>query len=173
MIPHPAKKHRGGEDSYFVCTGDLHGQGLGQGLSVTGVADGVGGWANHGVDAGLYARELMSHCFDYFCHTSEMGDAASSSSCCSPSLVAGLEYAHGHTTCLGSSTACLVLLEQAPAPAPAPAPTEVSTAAIEPVGYLHSANLGDSGYLLLRPKPSECMYEVVYESEPQVPSSEQ
>lgn len=51
MIPHPAKEDRGGEDAYFI--GD-------QGTAV-GVADGVGGWAEVGVDPGLYSRELMGH----------------------------------------------------------------------------------------------------------------
>jgi protein phosphatase PTC7 len=51
MIPHPAKADRGGEDAYFVCP---------RGLCM-GVADGVGGWAEVGVDPGLYSRELMAH----------------------------------------------------------------------------------------------------------------
>ncbi len=29
-----------------------------------GVADGVGGWARHGIDAGEYARQLMSNAWD-------------------------------------------------------------------------------------------------------------
>ncbi|KAJ8542919.1 hypothetical protein K7X08_005442 [Anisodus acutangulus] len=50
-LPHPAKAKTGGEDAHFICT-------LTQAI---GVADGVGGWADLGIDAGLYARELMSH----------------------------------------------------------------------------------------------------------------
>eukprot|EP00240_Pyramimonas_obovata_P004297 CAMPEP_0118927678 /NCGR_PEP_ID=MMETSP1169-20130426/5098_1 /TAXON_ID=36882 /ORGANISM="Pyramimonas obovata, Strain CCMP722" /LENGTH=383 /DNA_ID=CAMNT_0006869497 /DNA_START=344 /DNA_END=1495 /DNA_ORIENTATION=- len=48
-IPHPDKKEKGGEDSYFVAAGGKW----------IGVADGVGGWAELGVDAGEYARTLM------------------------------------------------------------------------------------------------------------------
>lgn len=49
MIPHPAKEQRGGEDAFFIATGGV----------AVGVADGVGGWAEVGVDPGLYSRELM------------------------------------------------------------------------------------------------------------------
>ncbi|MCI33790.1 putative protein phosphatase 2C 55-like, partial [Trifolium medium] len=48
-LPHPAKVATGGEDAHFICADE----------QVIGVADGVGGWANVGVDAGLFARELM------------------------------------------------------------------------------------------------------------------
>lgn len=47
MIPHPAKQEKGGEDAYFIAEHCL------------GVADGVGGWAEIGVDPGLYSRQLM------------------------------------------------------------------------------------------------------------------
>ncbi|CAN4104047.1 unnamed protein product [Withania somnifera] len=49
-LPHPAKAKTGGEDAHFICTL----------TPAIGVADGVGGWADLGIDAGLYARELMS-----------------------------------------------------------------------------------------------------------------
>ncbi|KAL3677388.1 hypothetical protein R1sor_027336 [Riccia sorocarpa] len=51
MIPHPEKAARGGEDAYFI-----------EGNQWIGVADGVGGWALEGINAGHYARELMWHC---------------------------------------------------------------------------------------------------------------
>ena len=47
MIPHFQKRYRGGEDAY-VSRDDL-----------IVVADGVGGWANSGIDSGLYSRELV------------------------------------------------------------------------------------------------------------------
>lgn len=46
-LPHPQKRATGGEDAWFV-RGDT-----------VGVADGVGGWARKGVDAGEYSRSLM------------------------------------------------------------------------------------------------------------------
>ena len=50
MLPHPAKAEKGGEDAYFVLPHAL------------GVSDGVGGWAELGVDAGVFSRALMSTC---------------------------------------------------------------------------------------------------------------
>jgi len=49
MIPHPEKAYKGGEDACF-CNNQL-----------LCVADGVGGWADHGVDPGLYSKELVKH----------------------------------------------------------------------------------------------------------------
>ena len=46
IIPHDEKKHRGGEDA--ADSNDY----------VLAVADGVGGWANRGVNPGLYSAEL-------------------------------------------------------------------------------------------------------------------
>ena len=44
MIPHIDKRHKGGEDAY-VARSDL-----------LVVADGVGGWGEHGVDPGLFSK---------------------------------------------------------------------------------------------------------------------
>ncbi|KAF6135462.1 hypothetical protein GIB67_015315 [Kingdonia uniflora] len=48
-LPHPAKEETGGEDAHFICIDE----------QAIGVADGVGGWADMGINAGLYAQELM------------------------------------------------------------------------------------------------------------------
>jgi len=48
MIPHPDKIDTGGEDAVFATP------------TAVGIADGVGGWAQHGVDAGELSRALMS-----------------------------------------------------------------------------------------------------------------
>jgi protein phosphatase PTC7 len=47
IIPHDEKKHRGGEDA--AATDE----------TILVVADGVGGWANHGVNPGIYSRALV------------------------------------------------------------------------------------------------------------------
>ncbi|ESS30386.1 putative protein phosphatase 2C [Toxoplasma gondii GAB2-2007-GAL-DOM2] len=47
QVPHPAKKEKGGEDAAACSDRFLV------------VADGVGGWESSGIDAGLYARELV------------------------------------------------------------------------------------------------------------------
>ena len=52
LIPHDEKRHRGGEDAAHASA------------SLLVVADGVGGWADHGVDPGIYSRHLVSGIFD-------------------------------------------------------------------------------------------------------------
>ena len=46
LIPHPSKAGKGGEDALFADDNLLV------------VADGVGGWAAHGIDPGLYSKKL-------------------------------------------------------------------------------------------------------------------
>ncbi|GJP48681.1 hypothetical protein CLOM_g7965 [Closterium sp. NIES-68] len=108
VLPHPDKAHRGGEDAFFILDG-----------AAVGVADGVGGWAEIGVDAGLYARELMAHV------QSAVADEPKGGA--DPMRV--LERAHLNTVSYGSSTACLAVLQ---------------------ADQLQAANLGDSGFLIIR-----------------------
>jgi len=49
MIPHPEKAHKGGEDAFYSNS------------KLLCVCDGVGGWANHGVDPGLYSKSFARH----------------------------------------------------------------------------------------------------------------
>jgi len=49
-LPHPDKAHYGGEDAYFASAA---------GGGALGVADGVGGWAESGVNPAQYSRTLM------------------------------------------------------------------------------------------------------------------
>lgn len=91
MIPHPAKADRGGEDAFFICERG----------TCMGVADGVGGWAEVGVDPGLYSRELMTH-------------AKQASATCDPGPHAPqhlMEVAYVSTRARGSSTCCILCLE--------------------------------------------------------------
>lgn len=46
-IPHPEKAYRGGEDAFLSHP------------SAIGVADGVGGYASHGIDPAIYTRNVM------------------------------------------------------------------------------------------------------------------
>ncbi|XP_078442219.1 putative protein phosphatase 2C 55 [Wolffia australiana] len=89
-LPHPAKEETGGEDAHFICTSE----------HAIGVADGVGGWAELGIDSGLYARELMSHSAHAIQEEPE--------GCIDPTRV--LERAHSFTKARGSSTACIIAL---------------------------------------------------------------
>ena len=129
MIPHPAKVDKGGEDAFFICE-------TGRSL---GVADGVGGWAEIGIDPGLYSRELMAHAKDYAASMYTANDSSSSDDeedeeekevfkeADGPQRI--LEYAHKMTTARGSCTACILCVHGA---------------------TLHASNLGDSGFLVVR-----------------------
>ncbi|KAJ7944323.1 Phosphatase 2C family protein [Quillaja saponaria] len=89
-LPHPDKEETGGEDAHFICTDQ----------QVFGVADGVGGWAEVGVDAGKFARELMSN--------SVRAIQEEAKGFIDPARV--LEKAHSSTKAKGSSTACIIAL---------------------------------------------------------------
>ena len=91
-LPHPAKKETGGEDAHFICVDE----------QVIGVADGVGGWADVGVDAGEFSRELMSNSISAV--QEQPRDSVD------PAKV--LEKAHSVTTAKGSSTACIISLSE-------------------------------------------------------------
>lgn len=89
-LPHPAKEDTGGEDAHFICANE----------QAIGVADGVGGWADLGVDSGQYARELMSN------SVNAIRDEPKGS--IDPLRV--LEKAYSITKARGSSTACIIAL---------------------------------------------------------------
>lgn len=109
-LPHPEKEATGGEDAHFICDEE----------QAIGVADGVGGWAEVGIDSGLFSRELMSY------SVSAIQEQPKGSSI-DPLMV--LEKAHSQTTAKGSSTACIIAL------------TDKGLLAI---------NLGDSGFTVVR-----------------------
>jgi hypothetical protein len=89
-LPHPKKVETGGEDAHFICSEE----------QVVGVADGVGGWADVGVNAGDYARELMLQ--------SRIAVAQEPHGDIDPARV--MLRAHARTKCRGSSTACILAL---------------------------------------------------------------
>lgn len=79
-----------GDDAHFIC----------EEKQSIGVADGVGGWTDKGVNAGDYARELMINSVNAL-HTEPKGAV-------DPRRV--LSQAHLNTKLPGSSTACLLSL---------------------------------------------------------------
>jgi len=90
--PHPRKKASGGEDAHFaVVSEDLS-------TAVLGVADGVGGYAERGVDSGDYARVLCLAAAD--CVASET----------TLSLREVLRDAHETAQLPGAATACFARL---------------------------------------------------------------
>nr|GEU87488.1 probable protein phosphatase 2C 80 [Tanacetum cinerariifolium] len=91
-LPHPDKEATGGEDAHFICVDE----------QVIGVADGVGGWADVGINAGLYSRSLMSN--------SVRAIRGGPKDAIDPANV--LAKAHSVTTAKGSSTACIIALKE-------------------------------------------------------------
>lgn len=89
-VPHPSKEATGGEDALFICVDE----------QAIGVADGVGGWALHGIDSGEYARELMANAVSAIKEEPK--------GFIDPARV--LEKAHERTKKAGSSTACIIAL---------------------------------------------------------------
>ncbi|KAG6511543.1 hypothetical protein ZIOFF_029611 [Zingiber officinale] len=88
-LPHPDKEETGGEDAHFIWD-----------EQAIGVADGVGGWADQGVDSGQYSRSLMLHSVDAI-EEEPKGSI-------NPLKV--LEKAYARTKEKGSSTACIIAL---------------------------------------------------------------
>eukprot|EP00252_Welwitschia_mirabilis_P024126 TRINITY_DN703_c0_g1_i1.p1 TRINITY_DN703_c0_g1~~TRINITY_DN703_c0_g1_i1.p1 ORF type:complete len:501 (+),score=92.33 TRINITY_DN703_c0_g1_i1:366-1868(+) len=91
-LPHPEKEDTGGEDAHFICVDE----------QAIGVADGVGGWALQGVNAGEYARELMA----------KAAAAIQEEPKGSIDLLRVLEKAYMSTKSRGSSTACMLALTE-------------------------------------------------------------
>ncbi|RZC30500.1 putative protein phosphatase 2C 55 [Glycine soja] len=125
-LPHPDKEDTGGEDAHFICTDE----------QAIGVADGVGGWADVGVNAGLFAPELISN--------SVRAIQKEPKGSFNPTRV--LEKAHANTKVKGSSTACILLLKSTLGALPASASSTILTCEFG----LHAINLSDSGFIVVR-----------------------
>ena len=121
LVPHPDKADKGGEDACFV----LRDQGA------FGVMDGVGGWAEEGVDPAAYSNTFA-----------EKSAAAVLMGKTDPRAV--IAEAHANTQIVGSSTACVAVLE--------------SKAGVD---RLLIGNLGDAGAMVARGS------EVVFSTPPQ------
>jgi len=111
ILPHPHKVAKGGEDACFVSSDG----------KVLAVADGVGGWADVGVDPAFYSRALMTG-------AKALTDKPNYSKNPVDVMQAGFLSTAGIK---GSSTCCVVVLDN---------------------GVLRSANIGDSGFMLVRDK---------------------
>ncbi|XP_043910069.1 protein phosphatase PTC7 homolog [Protopterus annectens] len=107
-----------GDDACFIATHRL--------ADVLGVADGVGGWRDYGVDPSQFSTTLMRTCERLvqegrFVPSNPVGILTASYN----------EMLQNKAPLLGSSTACLVVLDRQN-------------------HCLHTANLGDSGFLVIR-----------------------
>ncbi|XP_032803136.1 protein phosphatase PTC7 homolog [Petromyzon marinus] len=107
-----------GDDAYFIAR---H-----RSADVLGVADGVGGWRDYGVDPSQFSATLMRTCERLaregrFVPSNPVGILCASYA----------EMLQHKAPLLGSSTACVVVLDRSS-------------------HKLHTANLGDSGFLVVR-----------------------
>ncbi|XP_020257387.1 probable protein phosphatase 2C 71 [Asparagus officinalis] len=109
ILPHPSKASTGGEDAYFVACKNWF-----------GVADGVGQWSLEGINAGLYARELMDNCAKIVSECAGLPETR-------PDQVLVKSAAEARSP--GSSTVLVAYFDGQ---------------------VLHVANIGDSGFLLIR-----------------------
>ncbi|ESO96554.1 hypothetical protein LOTGIDRAFT_231806 [Lottia gigantea] len=118
-----------GDDAYFISRNKIS--------DVIGIADGVGGWRQYGVDPSNFSRTLMATC-----------ERMVREGHCRPQAPASMiqdcyeELMNQKMPLIGSSTVCIVSLHR-----------DERT--------IYTANLGDSGYLLIRDR------EVVHRSHEQ------
>ncbi|KAK7842936.1 probable protein phosphatase 2C 55 [Quercus suber] len=108
-----------GDDAHFICAEK----------NTIGVADGVGGWARYGVDAGKYARQLMSNVVTAVQRQQPPLNLI-------VDLRQALEEGFLNTKAMGSSTACIVTFKDY---------------------YLRAINVGNSGFMIFR--NSKCVYK--------------
>lgn len=113
-----------GEDAWFIESRNA--------IDVLGVADGVGGWQEIGVDPSKFSSNLMKQC-SRCVKTMNINDNLINAQ--SPVNILSEGYRNlverNDDSLIGSSTACILLFNQMN-------------------GYLHSANLGDSGFVVIR-----------------------
>ncbi|KAJ7582724.1 phosphatase 2C-like domain-containing protein [Mycena floridula] len=134
MLNSRGKRHSAGEDFFFIQ----------EGMSL-GIADGVGGWVESGIDPSLFAQALMYHAQRYT-RAGWVGEPEidPASDYAEREEVQGweltpfdaLDLSYGgvlreRDVVAGSSTACLLTLNSAS-------------------GLLRAANLGDSGFSIIR-----------------------
>jgi protein phosphatase PTC7 len=112
LLPHPDKAARGGEDAILLAG------------RIFGVFDGVGGWAEQGIDAGIFSRELATRTAAVLRSPGFVARAVGAA--LSDALAAGLSQ----VSAVGSSTACLVHIDAG--------------------GQLSALNVGDSGLRVFR-----------------------
>lgn len=123
------KKWTFGDDSYFVARDKT--------ADVLGVADGVGGWRNYGIDPSAFSTSLMRVCERLVANGHFKPHSPANLIQDSYEEILANKY-----PLIGGSTACVVALHKAER-------------------TIYTANLGDSGFLLIRNG------EVVHRSEEQ------
>jgi len=112
IIPHPLKAAKGGEDAYFVSD-------ISTALAF-GVADGVGGWSNQGIDPSLVSKAIM------------LGAKTGFEQLKITDSVELMDYGYKQIeNIIGTSTALVIVITDGGK-------------------KLNAANLGDSGFMVIR-----------------------
>ena len=124
-IPHEDKRHKGGEDAWYASHDML------------AVADGVGGWADEGVDPGLFSKKLCRDIGRIY----QQDKKQSLKDILIESVKINEET--------GTSTAVLLKIDPE-----------------RPDSHLLTTNLGDSGYMIFRPD-EEGNLEQIFKSKEQ------
>ncbi|KAF0980821.1 hypothetical protein FDP41_013304 [Naegleria fowleri] len=126
-----------GEDFYFYTNCTL------------GVSDGVGGWSSYGVDSSRVSKDIMNHC-KYFAIEKEHFPNSEHSSLTPLNILSKAYYKEVEVyenlkinQPLGSTTACVLHMD------------EMSAA-------LSYANLGDSGFIVLRRSSSDNQQRIIF-----------
>lgn len=99
-------------------------------LQIFGVADGVGEWETFGLDPGMFSKELMGHFKDEYISNTNTFKSINKEEICGV-LKGFLEVAYNKTKSYGSSTVLLGVCHES---------------------LLYTLCLGDSGYVILRPR---------------------
>lgn len=119
-------KHGFGDDACFIARHRM--------ADVVGVADGVGGWRTYGVDPSRFSRRLMQVCAQLVEQGRFRPHFPAELIAASYKRVREMQLngsRHGAHLLAGSCTACIVMLDRHS-------------------GRIHTANLGDSGFLVIR-----------------------
>lgn len=140
MNPHYEKRFKNGEDMYHI---DSNSRFL-------AIFDGVGGWITKGIDSGAMTKELVGHIAAVYKESRIEGGKMRS-------LHEVLDDAVRRVKAKGSTTACLAELD---------GHLLLNKSGHEEVN-LKTCNLGDSGYLLLRPVAGGGFTSLMYKSESQ------
>lgn len=150
-IPHIEKRDKGGEDAYLV-TDDF---------AVIAVADGVGGWNKKGVDPALFSNELVKHFKEQYHNLRHIGSHLK------------LESLDAKPTPTKDISLKELLVESVKRTKSIGTSTFVSAMIDHEESVLYGLNLGDSGYLLLRPvtlKPDQdglLPYDLLFKTQEQ------
>lgn len=115
----PKRKFIYGEDAFFIAEN--------KNCTALGVADGVGGWRDYGIDASKFSTTLMRKC-EHFVNDGGLTKLPTASEVLHEGYK---ELALEKPANFGSSTACVMVFDKQN-------------------GILNSANLGDSGFIVYR-----------------------